>query len=73
MYIQNNKIDKRKSQYFETFNNDCIRYHSYLDTLNKTLGVDRFIIFKTSDSLLPDFSSADKLITLFNGVEENQE
>lgn len=61
MYIQNNKIDNRKSQYFEIFNNDCIRYHSYLDTLNKTLGIDRFIIFKTSDSLLPDFSNVDKI------------
>lgn len=60
IFDKNNKI-KKSSQYYEFNGENCLVYHSFNDTLNLELGKSRFIIFKTSDSLLKDFSNIDKL------------
>lgn len=60
IFDKNDRIDKA-SQYYELKDENCLIYHSYLDTLNLEFGKKRFIIFKTSDSLLRDFSNYDKL------------
>ena len=46
IFDKNDRIDKA-SQYYELKDENCLIYHSYLDTLNLEFGKKRFIIFKT--------------------------
>ncbi len=60
-YKDNNSIDYSKSQFYQIYNKKCIKYYSVFDTLKAKIGVNRFIIFKTSDSLKSDFSNANEI------------
>lgn len=57
---KNNTIDYPKSQFYKIEDN-CIRYYSFFDTLDSKLGENRYIVFKTSNLLKPDFSNVDSL------------
>ena len=59
-FKKNNSVDFSKSQFYDIDKNN-LKYYSFFDTLNTKLGVDRFIIFKTSDSLKSDFSNINEL------------
>lgn len=61
VYFKDNSIDYSKSQFYKIYNKNCIKYYSMFDTLNAKIGVDRFIIFKTSDSLMSDFSNINDI------------
>lgn len=60
-FDENDSIDYSKSQFYELNNGNCIKYHSFFDTLNLKLGKKRFILFKTSDSLKSDFSNINDI------------
>lgn len=45
IYFNKDSIDLKKSHFYR-INNNCIEYHSILDTLNAVIGKNRFIIFK---------------------------
>lgn len=60
-YKNNDSIDYSKSQFYEISNGNCIEYHSVFDTLKTEIGVNRFIIFKTSDLLKSDFSNYESI------------
>ena len=60
-FDENDSIDYSKSQFHELHNGNCIKYYSFLDTLNLKLGKKRFILFKTSDSLKSDFSNINDI------------
>ena len=60
-FDENDSIDYSKSQFHELHNGNCIKYYSFLDTLNLKLGEKRFILFKTSDSLKSDFSNINDI------------
>lgn len=62
IYFNKDSIDFKKSHFYKVNNDNCIEYHSILDTLNAVIGKNRFIIFKTSDSIKSDFSNINKLI-----------
>lgn len=61
MLIDKSNSITKASHYYEIIDGNCLKYHSYLDTLNLEFGKKRFIIFKTSDSLFQDFSNINKL------------
>lgn len=60
-YNEEGSINYSKSQFYKIDNEKCIEYHSMFDTLKNKIGVDRFIVFKTSDLLKSDFSNIDKI------------
>jgi hypothetical protein len=60
-YDEEGSIDYSKSQFYKIDDKKCIKYYSMHDTLKKNIGVDRFIVFKTSDLLKSDFSNIDKI------------
>lgn len=60
-YKNNDSIEYSKSQFYEVYNKKCIKYHSVFDTLKTKIGVNRYIIFKTSDLLKPDFSNINDI------------
>jgi hypothetical protein len=60
-YKKADSIDYSKSQFYEIDNLKCIKYYSMFDTLKKKIGVDRFIVFRTSDLLKADFSNINKI------------
>ena len=61
-YKNNDSIDYSKSQFYEVYKKKCIKYYSFFDTLNLEIGKDRYILFKTSDSLKSDFSNINNII-----------
>ncbi len=60
-YKEINSINYSKSQFYEIENEKCIKYFSLFDTLKNKIGIDRFIVFKTSDLLKGDFSNINKI------------
>lgn len=56
-YNEEGSVDYSKSHFYEIDNERCINYYSIFDTLKNKIGVDRFIVFKTSNSLKSDFSN----------------
>lgn len=60
-YKEINIIDYKKSQFYEIENEKCIKYYSFFDTLKNKIGVDRYIIFKTSPMLKSDFSNKENI------------
>lgn len=56
----NNIVDFNKSHFYEV-NQNCIEYHSILDTLDNQIGKGRFIVFKTSELLKSDFSNINNV------------
>ena len=60
-YNEDGYIDYSKSQFYKIENERCIKYYSMFDTLKNKIGVDRFIVFKTSDLLKSDFSNIDDI------------
>jgi hypothetical protein len=60
LYYKGDSINLKKSHFYKVSNN-CIEYNSILDTLESEIGKNRFIIFKTSDLIKPDFSNINSL------------
>ncbi len=60
-YKEADSIDYSKSQFYEIENKKCIKYYSMFDTLKNKIGIDRFIVFKTSNLLKADFSNINNI------------
>ena len=60
-YNEEGSINYSKSQFYKIDNERCIKYYSMLDTLKNNIGVDRFIVFKTSHLLKADFSNINSI------------
>jgi hypothetical protein len=61
-YYKEGMLDYERSHFYRIYDKNCIEYHSILDTTKVVIGENRFIIFKTSNSIKPDFSNIDSLV-----------
>lgn len=55
-----NEIDQKKSRYY-VLKDNCLSYFTNIDTISYKLGKNRFIVYKTSNDILSDFSNVDKI------------